>query len=355
MSGIYILSNAGKLGKRDASLIFYQPDGTETVLFPFKIEQLIIAGKVSISGDAFRILSRHRIPVSFVSTNGYFNARLVYAADKNIFLRKKQYEIMDNQEGLKIAKAIVCGKIQNQTAFMQRIKRKGRYTEEVEAALVKIKQLLEDAEKAESIDSLRGFEGMASKVYFTVFRYNIDPEWADFPCRSKNPPKSNVNAVLSFLYTILAVRIETAIESQGLDTMAGTLHRAAYGRTALVFDLTEEFRTPVADTVCCALFNLGILKEDDFEEKIFSCDDADYPCGEGEETGGDKQEVRGVLLSEPGLRKTVKAFEDKMNKEIGVAGTNRKITYGKLILRQVRQYKKMLVTESYIYKPLCYR
>ena len=132
-----------------------------------------------------------------------------------------------------------------------------------------VKNLLSDSERTESVDSLRGYEGSAARKYFEVFGYNLQPDWADFKKRSKNPPRSNVNAVLSFLYTLLSYRIESALESTGLDICAGNLHAVNYGRNALVFDLIEEFRSPIADSLCCSLFNLGTLKEDDFEEVVF--------------------------------------------------------------------------------------
>lgn len=182
MPDIYILSEFGKLGKRDESLIFYTPEGTSKILYPFKIKQLVLIGKVSISGEALRLLSRHKIPVSFISSNGMFNSKLTYTTEKNVILRQKQYRLLDNKkESLKIAKTIVCGKIRNQLSFMQRIKRKNAFEgNEICISIAKIKKLLKNAEKACNIDALRGFEGAATKCYFSVLKYNIHPEWATF-------------------------------------------------------------------------------------------------------------------------------------------------------------------------------
>jgi hypothetical protein len=341
MSDVYILSNVGKLGKRDETLIFSKPDGTTQVLFPFKVEQLMLIGKVSISGDALRMLSKYRIPVSFISTNGYFNARLVYANNKNVFLRQQQYRLMDNPaQTLQVAKGIVIGKIKNQLSFMQRIKRKTTEVDaEIQTAITRIKQLIEKAETITSLESLRGIEGNASKWYFSVFRYNIKPSWAEFPNRTKNPPRSNVNAVLSFLYTVLTTKIHTVLETQGLDPMAGTLHANAYGAAALAFDLVEELRTPIADTICCALFNLGMLKPEDFECADFSPDSSDYPC---ELEQSEQKVAEAVLLTEEGLKKVIAAFQEKMNK-LAFSGSKKKsISYNELIFKQITAYKNML-------------
>ena len=85
MAEVYILSSIGKLGKRDERLVFYKPDGAEQILYPFKIKQLLLIGKISVSGDAFRILSKNRIPVTFISTNGYFNHVLFMQMKKMFF------------------------------------------------------------------------------------------------------------------------------------------------------------------------------------------------------------------------------------------------------------------------------
>ena len=354
MSDVYILSNVGKLGKRDETLVFSKPDGSTQVLFPFKLEQLMLIGKISISGDALRMLSKYRIPVSFISTNGYFNARLVYANNKNVFLRQKQYRLMDNPEQmLQVAKAIVIGKIKNQLSFMQRIKRKTtQETAEIENAVNSIKQLLKTADTVLAIDSLRGIEGNASRCYFSVFRYNIQPAWAEFPNRSKNPPRSNVNAVLSFLYTLLTTKIQTALEVQGLDTMAGTLHANAYGAAALAFDLVEEFRAPIADTLCCSLFNVGTLKPEDFRDCNFHSDSTDYPY---EDEQQESNSVKAILLTEEGLKKAVAAFESKMNKPAFSAGTQKQISYNELIFNQITLYKNMLAGESPQYVPYYFK
>ncbi|MEL5719971.1 MAG: CRISPR-associated endonuclease Cas1 [Treponemataceae bacterium] len=337
MSDIYILTELGKLGRSDDALVFYTPEGERTILPTFKINQLVLIGKISISGDAIRLLSRHKIPVAFISHNGFFNTRFTYSTEKNVLLRQKQYRLLDDEKGtLKIAKAIVCGKIKNQISYMQRIKRKRKCEDaKIHKSITRVKNLLEDAERADNIDSLRGFEGMTSKHYFDVIKYNIQPEWAEFPCRSKNPPKSNVNSVLSFLYTVLTTHIICAIEASALDPMVGTLHSVIYGANALAFDLTEEFRTPIADTICCSLFNLGILKPDNFEEKTL-------------------QDSTGIFLNKDGIQKVLKAFQDKLNSNISIA-TKKDFKYRDIFFEQVEKYKKMLNGDIAEYTPYYFK
>ncbi len=380
MSEIYILSDYGKLSKRDETIVFTQPDGTSTILFPFKTEQLVLIGRISISADALRLLTKHKIPTTFLSSNGKFNGRLSFGDKKNVFLRQKQFRILDNpKKSLEIARSIVVGKIKNEISFMQRIKRKNPADEVViERALNSVKNTLSDAEKTDDIEKLRGYEGLAARKYFEVFKFNLQPEWAEFKTRSKNPPKSNVNAVLSFLYTLLMYRVESAVEAAGLDSCCGNLHAVNYGKTALVFDLMEEFRSPVCDTVCCSLFNLGTLKPDDFEKVEFSAESEDFPLEkteqieqlkqgeqlEGEpdlqnsadsaDNEGDKnsteQSQTGILLTKAGIKKVITAFEAKMNSQILYLPTGQKLSYTAIIFRQVQHYKRVINEEETEYK-----
>ena len=359
MAAIYILSDYGKLSKRDETIVFSQPDGTSTILFPFKTEHLVVMGKVSISADALRLLTKYKIGTTFLSSNGKFTGKLSFGDSKNIFLRQRQFRIIDDsKKSLEIARSIVRGKIRNEISFMQRIKRKSdKELRVLEDAVSFVKNTLNDVERTEDIEQLRGYEGVAARKYFAVFNFNIIPEWAEFKSRSKNPPKSNVNAVLSFLYTLLMYRVEGAIESQGMDICAGNLHALNYGKSALVFDLMEEFRTPIADAVCCNLFNMGTLKENDFERVRFDEADGDFPLEQhleipnsSEKLDSTEKNSYGVLLSKLGLRKVITAFEQKMDSLIFYPPKNQKLSYAKIIYEQVIHYKRVVLGEESEYK-----
>lgn len=360
MAEIYILSDYGKLTKKDETIVFVQPDGTRTILFPFKTEQLVVMGNVSVSGDALRMLSKYKITTTFLSSNGRFNGKLTFGDGKNVFLRQRQYRILDDAErSLQIARSIVTGKIRNQISFMQRIKRKnGAEEKSLLDSINAIKRTLENAQSAGDMERLRGYEGLAARQYFSVFGCNIIPGWAEFKSRSKNPPRSNVNAVLSFLYTLLLYRVESALESHGLDVCCGNLHAVNYGKQALSFDLMEEFRAAIADSVCCALFNLGTLAESDFEERLFSEDNTDYPlenaaapdsaepCAEGLPDGA----VKAVLLTKGGIKKVISAFEAKMDAVILYQPLGKKISYQKIIYEQAKHYRRVISGEETEYR-----
>ena len=214
-----------------------------------------------------------------------------------------------------------------------------------------LKIALDRAEQARTLAELRGYEGIAAKNYFSVFRYNLIPDWAEFPSRSKNPPQTNVNATLSFLYTLLMYRVETAIETAGLDPMAGFLHASDYGKNALTFDLMEEFRTPFVDTICCSLFNLNTLTAHDFEQKATAdIKDALFDPNEGE---APSEKI--VLLTRDGLKKVIPVFEKKMENKVQYQGLDHTVSLNTIIMEQVKHLKRVLLGEEKEYKGFLYR
>lgn len=362
MASILILSDKGSLSREDEHLIFMTHDMKRTRILPLKTEQLIVSGSVTISGDAMRLIMKNQIPVVYLTQGGSFYGRVVYQDGKNVFLRQKQFRLLDDKKkSLGIAKAIVTGKIKNQLTFMQRIKRSRGSKTEFESAVKAVKAVLKDIDKCSSVDSLRGIEGNAAKQYFSAFDCNLIPDWAVFGKRTRNPPESNVNAVLSLLYSLLAHYVTSAIESQGLDTMAGCLHELNYGRDVLAFDLMEEFRVPVVDTLTCQLFNKNVLCEKDFRTQDFSSESRNVPASAIEDFSGgdggddaDGQKVA-VYLNDSGMKKVFEAFIDKIGSQVIYAPARKRMSFAEIFIEQAKMYKRVVLGEEAEYSPFYYR
>jgi CRISP-associated protein Cas1 len=358
MSIIYIVSDYGRLIKKGEVLELRKEESVLKTIFPFKTEQLVVMGKIEITSPALNFLMRHNIDTVFLSSNGRFSGKITFQASKNVFLRKRQFEALsDNNFRLKIAKAIVRGKLKNQLTFMQRINRKGFDSNILLPHINKVKEMIEKSEIAESLDSLRGYEGMAAKNYFSVFRHSIIQDWAVFNGRSMHPPKDNVNAVLSFLYTMVLFRVDSSIEAIGLDPYVGNFHSLNYGKRTLTFDLMEEFRVPLADTLTVALFNLGILNKDDFETVNFSTTSEDYPMSDLDVDIADdnaiySEEKKGVLLTKDGIKKVLIHFEKKLETAYFYQPLLKSISYRSLIQEQAEHFKRFLIGQENEYKPL---
>lgn len=362
MSVIYIVSDYGKLVKNGDVLQLKKGSDIFKTIFPFKTEQLVIMGNIEITSPALRMIMYHNIDAVFLGTNGKFNGKITFqdGKSKNVFLRRKQYKLLDD-EGfrLKIAKSIVVSKLQNQYSFMQRIKRKSR-DPSVAKNIDNMKININAASESGSIDRLRGHEGLGAKNFFDVFKLAIDPKWAKFNGRNRRPPKDNVNAILSFLYTLLFFRVDAALESAGIDSYVGYYHSIDYGRKSLALDLMEEYRTPIADTLTAALFNLGVLDKDDFVETIFSKNDEEFPLdiepdNSDENNNFISSEVKGVLLTKEGIRKVLTQFERKLDTEIHCQSLERNLTYKDLFFEQAKHFKMVINGEEDNYKPLTQR
>jgi CRISPR-associated protein Cas1 len=149
-----------------------------------------------------------------------------------------------------------------------------------------------------------------------------------------------------FLYTLLMYRVEAAIEAVGLDPMPGFLHAAEYGKKALVFDLMEEFRTPVADTIYCSLFNLNILAENDFDPA-----DKDIPKAR---TDRAYPEIP-VFLTHEGIKKVISIFEKKIESTSYYQPLNAEIALKTIILEQVKYFKRVILGEETEYQGYKYK
>ena len=361
MGTVYILSDHGKLAKHNDAFMFVSSSGETRKIFLHRTDRIIIAANIEITGSALRLIMRNQIDTIFLSANGKFNGKLEFEEGKNVFLRKRQYESLKEPDfGLKIARSIAIGKISNQISFMQRINRKSNRIN-VESTIEQSKRNLAAVEIAKSIESIRGHEGLGSKLYFSAFRLNINPEWAIFKGRSMNPPRDNVNAVMSFLYTLLMYRVDSFIEMEGLDPYAGYLHTLEYGKRSLTFDLMEEYRASICDTLACALFNLGILTASDFEIVDFSVTSDDAPLHQAEADQSETEQIetseaiKGILLSKVGAKKVAEKFEEKIESVIFYPPENQRMSYQKIIANQVHRFRRVLQNEEAEYKPFIIR
>ena len=352
MSIIYVVSDYGRLVKKGDVLHLRKGDDLLKTIFPFKTEQLVIIGRIEITSAAINLLMRHQIDTVFLHRNGKFNGKFAFASGKNVFLRQKQFKSVENDAfTLEFSRCVVRGKLRNQLTFMQRTMRTKSVNEVAKKAVESLKRALFSLEKAESVDSVRGYEGLGARLYFSVFQQAIKPTWAVFGGRSMNPPQDNVNAVLSFLYTLIFYRVDAALEGAGLDPYVGYLHKLNYGKQALAFDLVEEFRVPLADTLAVALFNLGVLSVGNFDDVSFT-EDSDYPHPEEDcEIDHEGPGKRGVLLTKEGLRKVITQFEKKLDTPFFYPPVDGRITYKKIFFEQIKHFRRFLVGEESSYNP----
>jgi len=262
MLNTLFVTTQGSYLSRDGETVRVQADGeTKRGLPVHTLDGIVCLGRVSCSPGLMKLCADHKVTVSFLSMQGRFWARVSGPVSGNVLLRREQYRWADDAErAAGIAKAVVIAKIANSRIVLLRALRDHKDNlddEPIRDAVRSLAVSMESAHRADSMDALRGFEGEASRTYFEVFDHVILAQKDEFFFRerSRRPPLDNMNALLSFLYTLLAHDVVSALETVGLDPAVGFLHRDRPGRPGLALDLMEEFRPIFADRVALSLVN----------------------------------------------------------------------------------------------------
>lgn len=237
------------------------------------LEGIVSFGYRGTSPALMGACAERNISLCFVSPSGRFLARVTGRVKGNVVLRDKQYRTcMDEAASLEIAKNCITGKVHNARWVLERAVRD--HSMQIDAEKVKrASLLLKDAalriRTSESKAHLRGYEGEAASVYFGVFDEMILQQKKDFAFsgRNKRPPTDNMNAMLSFVYTLLTNNIAAALETVGLDPYVGVFHTERPGRVSLALDLIEELRPVLADRFVLSMVNKKIVQRGDFLKK----------------------------------------------------------------------------------------
>ncbi|ACL20222.1 CRISPR-associated protein Cas1 [Desulfitobacterium hafniense DCB-2] len=246
----------------DGENIVILKDDVEALRVPLhNLESIIAFGYTGASPALMGACAKRNISLSFMKSNGKFLGRVVGEVRGNVTLRKAQYRLSDDEAtSHRIAKSFILGKVYNSRWVVERATRDHGARLDVEK-LKGVCQTLANAlrlvENSKDLDQLRGVEGEAAAQYFRVLDDLILQQKEDFyfKCRNKRPPLDNVNAMLSFIYTLLAHDAAAALETVGLDPYVGFLHRDRPGRISLALDLMEELRAVFADRFVLSLIN----------------------------------------------------------------------------------------------------
>ena len=253
------------------------------------LENIVCFGYLGASPALMGACAERNIGLCFLTPNGRFLARVTGKVQGNVLLRKRQYAISEQDESVSIAASFLLGKIANCRKVIERALRDHALLVDVQslgAASASLKETLIAVRTCQTIGDLMGFEGSAAKIYFGVFDQLILQQRQDFffKERSRRPPLDNLNALLSFLYTLLVNDVASALETVGLDPYVGFLHQDRPGRPSLALDLMEELRPVFADRLALSLVNRkqvsgkgfthkesgGILMDDDTRKTVLT-------------------------------------------------------------------------------------
>lgn len=233
---------------------------------------IVCFGQVSMSPYLMGFCAENKVAVSFLTEYGHFLASIQGEISGNVLLRRKQYRWADDPVySAQITRFILMGKIANCRIVLQRALRDHANKlngDELALASEQLSRYLNQVQNTDKLDELRGIEGAAANSYFDVFDHLIVAQKNDFKFdrRNRRPPLDEVNCLLSFLYTLLMHDVRSALESVGLDSCVGFLHRDRPGRPGLALDIMEEFRPFLADRLTLSLINREQIHKKGFKK-----------------------------------------------------------------------------------------
>lgn len=273
LNTLYVMTEDSYLTLEGENVVILQGEKTLGRFPLHNLEQIVCFSYKGASPALMGACAERKVGLSFFSPRGKFMARCVGKEYGNVLLRKEQYRISDSPERSHCyARNMIIGKIYNCRWSVERTLRDHRMRVE-EAAIVRsskaLQEMLERCRKSTELEQLRGIEGKAAEEYFSAFDELILNQKADFSfaARIRRPPQDNVNALLSFAYTVLAGECANALESVGLDPYVGFLHRDRPGRRSLALDSMEELRPVMADRFVLTLINMKTIKPEHFQKQ----------------------------------------------------------------------------------------
>lgn len=327
--------------RKDGANIVMEVERQERARLPVHmLESLVCIGRVAISPQLLGFCAEQGIGICYLTPQGRFLARVEGPVSGNVLLRREQYRRSDDPPRCAaIVRNLLAGKIHNQRAVLARGWRDhGERLSDGAAfrhALDRLKRIPQRLLLEDDIDVLRGYEGEAAQAYFGVFGQLIraDSPLLRFSGRNRRPPRDAVNALLSFLYTLLTHDCRSALETVGLDPAVGFLHRDRPGRPSLALDLAEEFRPLLGERLALSLINRRQLNERDFT--VF-------------DNGA-------VLLSEQARKTVLVAYQERKREQLQHAYLDEKVDIGLLPFVQAQLLARHLRGDLDGYPPFLWK
>jgi CRISPR-associated protein Cas1 len=339
LNTLYVTMPGSYLSKEGETVVVKVERETKIQVPVANLEGIVCIGGVGFSPPLMKMCSEKGVTLSFLTESGEFLSRVTGPVSGNILLRKEQHRRSDNiQKTIDIAKTFVLGKLLNSRTVLLRA---ARETDGIETkdALTRcsdcLKNIVRETRHETSLDSIRGKEGQAGHTYFSVFDRLIITQKDNFYFkeRSRRPPLDNVNALLSFTYTLLAHDCIGACESVGLDPQSGFLHADRPGRPSLALDIMEELRPFLADRLVLTLINRQQVRPEGF-----------------------KKTETGAVLMDTGTRKEVlKTYQERKKEELEHPFIEEKVSIGLLPYIQACLFARYLRGDLNAYPPFVWK
>ena len=333
MSTLYIVEQGSSLKVQHQQFQIFQQQQQLFKVPVNQVKNIILFGYCHLSDGAVQAALFHNIPITYYSPQGYYLGHLQSEIQAKITYLTQQVKQAENSDFVNTqANAIVRAKVHNSRILLMRLQR--RHPNEIaKTAVINLKKIINSLNRAESLESLRGYEGKAANIYFqglsSLFQGNFS-----FTKRTMRPPTDPINSLLSFGYTLLFQHLFSLVQLTGLHTHFGNLHTCGENHPALVLDLMEEFRAQIVDSLVVYLVNKNIFSPDNF-------------------TNPDEQGA--VYLQQDSLKKFLKYWEEKLSLELTHPQTQRQVSLRSCLELQVQEYISCLMKKRERYQPMIWQ
>lgn len=320
--------------------VVLKKDGETLGRYPLhNIQDIVTFAYSGISPKLLERCMEQGIGIAFMTSHGRLISRMQGRSQGNILLRREQYRLCDDIErALAVAKHVITAKIYNEKWTLERYIR--QYSERLDTKRLKsvsntLTAYSKQCSSAANMAHLRGIEGVAQSEYFSVFDDMIlnQKETFQFTTRSRRPPLDRVNALLSFMYSVLANDVASALESVGLDAYAGVMHVDRPGRISFALDLLEELRSPLVDRFVLSLINRKVVNANDFSE----------------ESNG------AVLMNDEARRAVIAKWQERKKETLVHPFLEEKIPWGLVHFVQALLYARFLRGDLDAYPPFMWK
>ncbi len=312
LNTLYVTTQGAYLAKDGEAVAVRVEKETKLRVPIHTLGSIVCFGQVSCSPFLMALCGENNVGLAFLTENGRFLARVQGPVSGNVLLRRQQYRWADRLEtAAVIARSVVIAKIANCRTVLMRALREtpeAAAVAQIDPACTRLARLLETVAATTELDQIRGHEGDAARVYFSVFDHLITASKDDFFFRGRNrrPPLDNVNALLSYVYTLLTHDTAAALEAVGLDPAVGFLHRDRPGRPGLALDLVEELRPVIADRLALSLINRHQVQASGFT----------------------KTEAGGVTMDDETRKQVLVAYQKRKQEEIQHPFLRERVAFG---------------------------
>ena len=313
LNTLYVTTQNAYLARENETVVVRVEHETRLRVPIHTLGGIVCFGLVSCSPPLMELCGERNVAISFLSERGRFYARVQGPVSGNVLLRREQYRRADDLEAsAEIARAVVAAKVANcRTVLLRGVRdHPDANSAALSAAADTLARVLNALREPMPLDAVRGREGEAARLYFSVWDHLITAQKEDFffHDRNRRPPLDNVNALLSFLYTLLTHDMAAALEAVGLDPAVGFLHRDRPGRPGLALDMIEELRPGLADRLVLSLVNRQQVKGKGFV----------------------KSESGGVVMDDATRKEVLVAYQNRKQEEIQHPFLGEKIAIGLL-------------------------